>query len=621
MLALSSDTGIISFNSARYCMREIGIEYDVATINIPVRDAVVLRVASAATHQSKNLYNTGLFLIRQVQTAYEYDPATKVSTLKADADLDPKQIAVIDHFNATIDRINTARAGKLPRRSKDPDALPKFIARLTPTLKTPLSIVLNDTVLDNAARSWPNEKGETVYARLPAAMAQQTLRRLKDAFSGYFASVQAWNAKSAGMTGRPRLPDYLHKHDRFVLEIQLAAVRGPLPSMKGKVVPEDYAETSLLPESALAHMGTFEILAAIAKACDKRGWTNVQPQHLRIVPLARGVKFEAVVRVERPYPKNSFLARLVREHGETLAALPKAKQREAWLADHLKHIPMAQMPRVAAIDLGLTNLASIAFNTGHKAMVTSGGRFDAFLADFNDRLDAMVSRLTPEPARVLQGKKKALQEQDQKLPKSEEMALRKALKAVYADPAYRALVEAKQRWTKDFLHKLSRGIVRTMVERRIDVIVIGRNKGWKQEMSLGRKTNRRFGQVAHATLIELIRYKAQSHGIAVVQVEESYTSKTSFVENEALRIKDEPEETQPAACSTHAAAGTRSAHDRNRFVHKHRQDRWKVVHADVNGAFNILRKAFAAFKYHVGLTLKFTLYRVSARCGMTPILQ
>ena len=99
--------------------------------------------------------------------------------------------------------------------------------------------------------------------------------------------------------------------------------------------------------------------------------------------------------------------------------------------------------------------------------------------------------------------------------------------------------------------------------------------------------------------------------------EESYTSKTSFVENEALRIKDEPEETQPAR----PIAGTRSAHDRNRFVHKHRQDRWKVVHADVNGAFNILRKAFAAFKYHVGLTLKFTLYRVSARCGLTPILQ
>ena len=65
--------------------------------------------------------------------------------------------------------------------------------------------------------------------------------------------------------------------------------------------------------------------------------------------------------------------------------------------------------------------------------------------------------------------------------------------------------------------------------------------------------------------------------------------------------------------------GTRSSTDRNWFRHKNRHDRWAWVHADVNGAFNIIRKVFHAFAYHSGLTLKFTLFRLSPRLGVTPL--
>jgi hypothetical protein len=40
----------------------------------------------------------------------------------------------------------------------------------------------------------------------------------------------------------------------------------------------------------------------------------------------------------------------------------------------------------------------------------------------------------------------------------------------------------------------------------------------------------------------------------------------------------------------------------------------------VNGAFNILRKVFTSFKYHVGLTLKYTIYRLSSRLGVVGML-
>ena len=65
--------------------------------------------------------------------------------------------------------------------------------------------------------------------------------------------------------------------------------------------------------------------------------------------------------------------------------------------------------------------------------------------------------------------------------------------------------------------------------------------------------------------------------------------------------------------------GTRSSTDRNWFRHKNRHDRWAWVHADVNGAFNIIRKVFHAFAYHSGLTLKFTLFRLSPRLNAIKI--
>ncbi len=596
-------------------MREIGVNYDVLVVNVPIRDDVIVRASNALTHQAKNLYNTGVFLIRQVESAYVFDVEKKVSIRKAAEDLKENQIDAIAHFNATIERINAARETKHAKKS-DPEAKLKLIQALAPEVGKLSSILLDETLLDNVTRDWENENGDCVYARLPSAMAQQVLRRLKDAFSSYYAALKAWNNKAAGMTGRPQMPGYLEKDGRFVIEMPLIHLHGPLPSLKGKTIPEDYAETISLPEDVLAHVGKFDVKSAIDKACKARGFKAFKAQRLRIVPLVRGVKFEAVIRVENPYPEHSFLAALVHEHGETLAGISKAKQRDQWLAAHLKDLPMDQMPRVAAIDMGLNNLASMAFSTGHKAVVTSGGRFDACMGVFNDRIDAFISRHTSERARTLQAKKVDLAKRGEKLPKAEEIALRKELKAIYANPEYRKLIEQQKRWKDDFLHKLSRGLVKQADARKIGVIVIGRNKGWKQEVEMGKGQNRRFCQAAHARLIELIRYKAEARGIAVIEVEESYTSKTSFVENEPLRTKDLPEDTQPARPS----AGTRSARDRNRFAHKNRHDRWKVVHSDVNGAFNIIRKAFSQFRYHVGLTLKFTLYRVSARCGMTPIL-
>jgi IS605 OrfB family transposase len=225
-------------------------------------------------------------------------------------------------------------------------------------------------------------------------------------------------------------------------------------------------------------------------------------------------------------------------------------------------------------------------------------------------------RSTPR-AKELQGKKNALKEKDELLDKAEHWELNALLKVVYADPGYVALTSKNLAWTNNYLHNLSHHIVQSAQNKRIDVIVIGRNKGWKTGMSMGRGQNGRFGAVAHAKLIEFIRYKAELVGIATVTVEESYTSKTSFVNNDVLQVFDKTTRADKSAPRP-VKTGQRSS-DRQWFAHKTRMERWSVVHADVNGAFNILRKVFLNFQYHLKLTLKFTLYRLSPRLGIVPL--
>ena len=343
---------------------------------------------------------------------------------------------------------------------------------------------------------------------------------------------------------------------------------------------------------------------------------------MRIVPLRQSVKMEVVVRVKNAYPVNSFMSVLIKNHGTALTDLKNDKAREMWLLEHLNTFTENRLPCIAGMDLGVNNLVTVAYSTGHKAAVHDGGRFEANLTEFGKLIDARISLITPERAKELQGKKSALHKDNQRLEKAEHIELNTILKDVYEDVEYRRLVAKKKRWISDYLHKTSRALVQHCQSRGIDVIVIGRNKGWKQKTDMGNKQNRRFCQTAHATLLELIKYKAEAYGMAVVTTEESYTSKTSFVNGDALESFEEKESAQsngielPFACKT----GKRSSSDRNRFVHKNRNDRWKFVHADVNGAFNILRKVFKSFNYHVGLTLKYTVYRLSPINGVTGLI-
>ncbi|CAG9612679.1 IS200/IS605 family transposase ISBth14 [Bacillus rhizoplanae] len=130
---------------------------------------------------------------------------------------------------------------------------------------------------------------------------------------------------------------------------------------------------------------------------------------------------------------------------------------------------------------------------------------------------------------------------------------------------------------KDFFHKISYHIVHFAVQHEISMIVIGKNTSWKQNSEMGNRQNQSFCHILHNLLIEMIIYKAKRKGIIVQVVEESYTSKASFLDNDVIPTyggEDIPE-----------FSGKRI----KRGLYRTKEN--KLLNADVNGSYNILKKA------------------------------
>lgn len=87
-----------------------------------------------------------------------------------------------------------------------------------------------------------------------------------------------------------------------------------------------------------------------------------------------------------------------------------------------------------------------------------------------------------------------------------------------------------------------------------------------------------FVQLPHARFVDMLCYKARLVGIQVVLQEESYTSKASFLDGDAIPTYGEVEQ-EPRFSGRRVKRGLYRASGK------------RFLNADVNGSYNILRKA------------------------------
>ena len=135
------------------------------------------------------------------------------------------------------------------------------------------------------------------------------------------------------------------------------------------------------------------------------------------------------------------------------------------------------------------------------------------------------------------------------------------------------LTNKRNRKVKHVLHLATRRVIDHLVANRIGVLVIGYNPEWKQRVNIGRANNQKFVAIPHAQAVQMLTYKAQLAGIDVILQEESYTSKCSFLDGEFPQKQRQYAGRRVQRGLFRASDGT-------------------FINADVNGAYNIIVKAF-----------------------------
>ncbi|KAA9030686.1 IS200/IS605 family accessory protein TnpB-related protein, partial [Niallia endozanthoxylica] len=94
--------------------------------------------------------------------------------------------------------------------------------------------------------------------------------------------------------------------------------------------------------------------------------------------------------------------------------------------------------------------------------------------------------------------------------------------------------------------------------------------------TMRKENNQKFVQIPYHLLISMIQYKAEEIGIKVIVTEESYTSKASFLDGDDFPKYGEKRET--------IFSGRRISRSLYRTKNS------TILHADVNGSANIMRK-------------------------------
>jgi putative transposase len=137
----------------------------------------------------------------------------------------------------------------------------------------------------------------------------------------------------------------------------------------------------------------------------------------------------------------------------------------------------------------------------------------------------------------------------------------------------------RNRRVDSYQHTASRRIIDLLVSEGIGMLVIGKNPLWKQEANMGKRNNQQFVQIPHARFIDQLTYKAKLVGIQVIMQEESYTSKASFLDDDPIPTYQANHAQKPAFSGQRIARSWYRASD------------GQVIHADINGSLNILRKS------------------------------
>lgn len=130
----------------------------------------------------------------------------------------------------------------------------------------------------------------------------------------------------------------------------------------------------------------------------------------------------------------------------------------------------------------------------------------------------------------------------------------------------------------DIMHLYSKRVLEIADRIRAGRVIIGHNDRWKDNLPMRKDVKQNFAFIPFDLFISDLKYKAEKYGIEIILQEESYTSKSSFFDDDFIPVY-----------GTEKAEGFKASGTR---VHRglYRTKDIHFINADVNAALNILKK-------------------------------
>lgn len=137
----------------------------------------------------------------------------------------------------------------------------------------------------------------------------------------------------------------------------------------------------------------------------------------------------------------------------------------------------------------------------------------------------------------------------------------------------------------DTIKKTARYIADYCIENNIGTLIVGYNADFKRNSNIGKVNNQNFVQIPLGDLRQQLEFLCRKYGIEYVEQEESYTSKSSFLDKDAL----------PEYKAEQVFKGKFSGSRIYRGLYKSKNG--TIINADVNGSANIMRKCKQNLNY------------------------
>ncbi len=336
------------------------------------------------------------------------------------------------------------------------------------------------------------------YRALQANQAQRVIQQVSDAWSSYFSEIKDRRQNPDKYTEKPKIPGYRKKG-----------------SISTVVYNNQNCKFHFDEKQEIWEM-------SFPSTCERLDVTGL----LTVYPINQ-YKLCEVKAVPKP---NGFEVQITYDD-EIESALSTEK-------------PL----RIAAIDLGVDNIASISNNIGVTPIIIKGNVIKAYNQWYNKTIGYYKSK--------------------------------GAQNGMHTTKRVQSLWYRRDRFMGCMLGLIANKVVAYLIANDIDTLVCGNNRGWKQSVDMGKINNQNFAYIPYSRLIAILRNKCAEAGIRFITHEESYTSKASFLDMDNIPIYGDDDSKK------YSFSGRRK--HRGLYVSKN----GRLINADINAASNILRKEF-----------------------------